>query len=138
MTEAAAALVAEGWTLESLGSAQIVLVPSSNQELPQVVQLIDSDGTTVAPQRYHVRLWQLPNGLTIGAVHHEIASVGHEIDRDWENAEARVRANLCKGPVECEDGDVIEDQRTQQRGSDRWRGFVNDGRPSIIRLPQAD
>ncbi len=133
VAQVAAAFIAAGWTLETLGATQVVL--AGDRELPQVVQLINSDGTTVAPQRYHIRLWQLPDRLTIGAVHHEVASVGHDIDRDWEAAEARVRADLCKAGVSCEDGDLMEEQRTQQRGTDRWRGFQNDARPSIIRLP---
>ena len=136
--DVAAALVRAGWTIETLGTSQIVLAPSDSRELPQVVQLIDSDGTTVAPQRFHLRLWQLPDRLTIGAVHHELANIGHEIDRDWEAAEGRVRENLCGAGAACEEGEVIQEQLTQQRGTDRWRGFVNDGRPSIIRLPSGD
>jgi hypothetical protein len=134
--DVATALVRAGWTIETLGTSQVVI--SSGKEMPQAIQLIDSDGTTVAPQRFHIRLWQLPDDLVIGAVHHEVAGVGHEIDRDWEAAEARVRSDLCIDDVVCEDGGVVGEQRTQQRGTDRWRGFVNDGRPSIVRLTESD
>ena len=132
------ALIRESWTLTGIGTLQVVLAPGRTQGVPQAVQLFNADGSSIAPTRYHIRLWQVPAGLLVGAVHHESTAANDQIDRDWEHAEAYVRDQLCKEQTNCEDSGLMEEQRTQQRGSDRWRGFQNDATPSIIRLPSGD
>jgi hypothetical protein len=127
-------LIAAGWSPLGIGSAEYVIEPGSSELLPAAVQLFETQGQGIAAARFHVRLWQLANGDTVGAVHHEGALAEHQIDLDWEAAEAEVVRALCTGGRVCGEGGVIEEQQRRQDGSERWRGFRNDWRPAVIRL----
>ncbi len=72
------------------------------------------------------------------ALHHEQGVLAHRIDQDWEAAEARVRSMLCSGTtLVCETGEPIARQVAIQGDDGRWRGWANDGQPTLIR-PAAD
>ncbi|MGE0687468.1 MAG: hypothetical protein AB7P33_12015, partial [Dehalococcoidia bacterium] len=128
------ALVTAGWSLIGVGSPEYVLEPATSELLPASVQLFETQGQGAAAARFHVRLWQLANGDTIGAVHHESGGVEHQIDLDWEAAEDEVVGLLCKAPAVCSGGGVIAEQQREQGNSQRWRGWRNDWRPAVIRL----
>ena len=127
-------LIAAGWSPLGIGSAEYVVEPGTSKLLPASVQLFETQGQGAAAARFHVRLWQLANGDTVGAVHHEGGLAEHQIDLDWEAAEDEVVRALCTDGRSCSEGDVIEEQQERQGGSQRWRGFRNDWRPAIIRL----
>jgi hypothetical protein len=127
-------LLANGWSLIGIGSPEYVQPPGTTELLPPSIQLFETQGEGATSTRFHVRLWQLANGETVGAVHHERGTIDHQIDRDWEAAEGEVISALCKDGAVCSEGGIIAAQRQQQDGTDRWRGFRNDWRPAVIRL----
>ncbi len=128
------ALVTAGWSLIGVGSPEYVIEPATSELLPASVQLFETQGQGAAAARFHVRLWQLANGDTIGAVHHESGGVEHQIDLDWEAAEDEIIRALCTAAAVCSDGGVLAEQEREQGNSQRWRGFRNDWRPAVIRL----
>jgi hypothetical protein len=130
----AAALIGAGWSVAGLGSVETVIDPGTSQSLQPSVQLFETEGRGVAAPRYHVRLWQLANGDTVGAVHHETGGTEHSIDLDWEAAEDRVVADLCGNNAFCRDGGVIAEQQRRQENTEQWRGFRNDWRPAVFHL----
>src|SRR5688572_21885960 len=87
--EVANALLAAGWSPLGLGSPQAVLPPGATELLLQSAQLFKAQGNALTGPRFHIRLWQLPDGTTIGAAHHE-TGIEHDIDLDWDAAEAEV------------------------------------------------
>lgn len=128
------ALLAAGWSLVGVGSPEFVTDPGTSQVLAPSAQLFETQPDGASSQRFHVRLWQLVNGDTVGAVHHEAGAVEHQIDRDWEDGEAEVERVLCPAAASCAHEAAIPEQQARQDGSDRWRGFRNDARPAVIRL----
>ena len=128
-----------GWVTIGLGSTQWLAFDGTDGLLAQDVQLFLSDAVDA---RLHVRLWSAPGAgsepVVIGAVHHEQGVLAHRIDPDWEAAEQRVRAMLCSGTtLVCETGEPIARQLAIQGDDGRWRGWANDGRPTVVR-PAAD
>ena len=75
--------------------------------------------------------------LALHALLHEQGILTHRIDQDWEAAEQRVRSALCSGgALVCEQGQPIALQLAIQGDDGRWRGWANDGRPTLIRQAQ--
>jgi hypothetical protein len=107
------ALMTAGWTASGFGSPQSVLLTETGLLIGQTLQLFKEDrGTLEGPgSRFHLRLWQVPGGPTVGAVHHETGLFVHFIDEDWETAEAEVRQDLCV-VADCSTGPPFEEQIT--------------------------
>jgi hypothetical protein len=128
-------LVSAGWTVSGFGSPQTVLIIETHRQISQTLQLFKEDrGTLEGPgSRFHLRLWEVPGGPTVGAVHHEAGLFVHFIDQDWEAAEAEVRQDLCTA-ADCSTGPRLEEQSRLQGGDDEWRGRHNDARPTHIPL----
>ena len=77
--------------------------------------------------------------LALNALLHEQGILTHRIDQDWEASEARVRSALCSGTtLVCETGEPIARQLAIQGGEAQWRGWANDGRPTLIRPAAGD
>ncbi len=129
------ALREAGWGTVGLGSTQWLAFEDTAGLTAQGTQLFLSESLS---ERFHVRLWGAPGRgsapVVIGAVHHEQGVLAHRIDQDWEAAEARVRAMLCSGTtLVCEMGEPIVGQLAIQGDDGRWRGWANDGRPTVVR-----
>jgi len=120
-----ARLHAAGWS-DGSGTTQWLHYATSTLE-PVDWQLGWPDGTDPT-QRYHVRLWQVAPDLTIGNVHHEHGSP-HQIDMDWDAAEAFLAKPLCSwwcGRL------PIPAQADVQQGTTTWRGWRNDAIATVI------
>jgi hypothetical protein len=120
-------LHAAGWTdangsVQFLHFADAALFPVQAQ-----LQVLDGPDPT---QRYHVRLWQAADGLTLGNVHHEHGSP-HRIDTAWDTAEAFLAAGLCS--TWC--GHVpLPAQAAIEGPGGLWRGWPNDAVATVVPL----
>jgi hypothetical protein len=124
-------LQAQGWTAEGSGSRQVILY--DGVAVPDVEQLFLIQA---AGARYHVRLWQVSETVTLGSVHHEAAGLlpfFHRIDQDWEIAEAFIADQLCPEAKACFSTSQLAGQRRTQDG-EWWRGWRNDSRARLIVL----
>ena len=124
-----------GWVSVGLGSTQWLHLNDTGGLTAQSAQLFFADSLDA---RLHVRLWRARavsgESVVLGAVHHEAGVLSHRIDQDWEDAEGRVRSMLCSGTtLVCETGGALLGQLAIQGNDGRWRGWGNDGRPTLIR-----
>ena len=128
--EASYALQQKGWT-SGIGSTQQLHLKGVASLKDQDAQLILPDGLS----RYHIRLWQAPGPVTLGAVHHENSLI-HIIDRVWEDAEAFVAGQLCTSGFSCGAPSELTDQRRIQKledgNPDTWRAWANDGSATVM------
>jgi hypothetical protein len=129
------ALRQAGWTGWGIGSVQFVRVDGTPELQRQQLQLFKPDqDSSNGLSRYHIRLWELPGPITIGAVHHETALPLHRLDSDWEQAEQAVRDDLCPIASACEESAVLQAQLAVQGDDEIWRGLRNDARMTVILL----
>ena len=135
-----AALRGAGWVTVGLGSVQWLAFGGPGGPTAQDAQLFFADALD---ERLHLRVWTAASNsdtpVVLGAVHHEQGILTHRIDQDWERAEQRLRAMLCAGSgLVCEQGQPIALQLAIQGNDERWRGWVNDGRPTLVRPAAGD
>ena len=136
LPEVEAALIEQEWSTAGIGGVQFLFLHESGTLLSQHAQLFRAaaPASNGQPARYHIRLWELPGDLTVGAVHHESGLLQHVIEDDWEAAEAVVRSSLCATARSCSTTLAFPDQLQLQGGDEEWRGTRNDGVPTIIVL----
>jgi hypothetical protein len=116
-----------GWT-DAGGTTQWLGVGGTLVPVQWHLGFVDGTDPT---QRYHVRLWQVAPGLTVGNVHHEHGTP-HQIDMAWDDAEAFLAAGVCGTwcrHVHLAGADAIEGP------SGSWRGWPSDGDATVIPLP---
>ena len=127
----AASLTGSGWMTIGLGATQWLFFEADDTLQPNNLQLFRLDGID---RRFHMRLWgsvdEDGRPVVIGAVHHEQGIISHSIDRDWESAEERA---VCGGSaLTCRSTAPIREQRAIQGNDTEWRGWTNDGKPTVI------
>lgn len=129
-----AALIGQGWSTTSIGTIQKIHFADESVLVEQNVQL--ANGGLFS--RYHIRLWQTPDGTsTLAGVHHESGFLQHTIDADWETAEAFVAGQFCGASLSCTSSDDLNQQLYIQSLDDdkdpaRWRTWRNDGAVTIL------
>ena len=140
--EVRAALLAKGWSGVGFGTSQTMHFGDA-ATYPQDAHVFRPDGPG---RQYHVRLWQVrgvSSPVTLAAVHHErTANFTHVIDMAWEQAEAFLARQLCRGRrVRCASTELLTEQATMQAQNldgdgdpGTWRGWANNTQVTVIRL----
>lgn len=124
-------LLADDWSTSGGGSSQWLYFSGSGLHVED--EQLFKPGTLFGP-RYHIRLWQAPGTtlVTMAAVHHE--DFWHNIDMDWELAEAAVASALCS--PDCQQA-YLSTQDTIQGEDGDWREWGNNGSATVIPAPGA-
>jgi PKD repeat protein len=122
-------LLADDWSTSGGGSSQ--WLHYNGPELYVENEQLYKPGTLFGP-RYHIRLWQAPGEtlVTFAAVHHE--DFLHNINLDWEQAEAAVASALCD--PNCQQA-YLPTQVTIQGEDGEWRSWGNNGSATVIPAP---
>lgn len=134
LADVADALTDAGWSAIGSGSEQRLALGAERRPVAMHAQLFREES---ASERFHIRLWETQDGdgrpVVIGAVHHEAGRFRHQVDRDWEAAEAALAHDLCDARAfRCARSTALAAQAALQDGG-VWRGWANDVHATVIR-----
>jgi hypothetical protein len=135
-----AALTGQGWSTTSIGTIQQIHFADESDLVDQDAQMAHGG----LFNRYHIRLWQTPDGTsTLAAVHHESGYFQHTIDADWEAAETFVHDQFCGISLSCSSSAGLTQQVTIQAtdydgdgDTSTWRTWTNDGMVTILQVSE--